>query len=226
MYFRACFKKHKKHKNWCKYDYLAKNSHMYHTVAFLSLKNWKNDIALHSRFPASFDPDEKCIQLTSPCFTIEKLDFLCFCSYFWRSRYHGRLWSLGMECLVILFGDLWQRNFNEDQKFLTGGQGPNVGLWHANGPKRNVLSSRFSMWRYFIPWDGIYEYTELDNCGPAKRNHPIWQPTTTYNEEMKQWYNRMRRNLDCRAILPIFLNLCRECRYLNFRAKYFEKIGR
>ena len=73
------------------------------------------------------------------------LKYCCYyhCRYIWRSRNGARrrLRDFWMECMVILFSDLWQRNFNEDPKFSSRGKGPNVGMWQANGAEGNVFST-------------------------------------------------------------------------------------
>ena len=88
-----------------------------------------------------------------------------YCRYIWRSRNGARrrLWGFWMECMVILFSDLWQRNFNEDPKFSSRGKGPNVGMWQANGAEGNVFSTYSPMRRsnnviHYLKMESTFEF--------------------------------------------------------------------
>ena len=66
------------------------------------------------------------------------------------------VWGLRMEWLVIVFCDLRQRNFNENQVFSHAGKSANAGMWQANGPKGNVLGLCQPLRRYVLVSEAAY----------------------------------------------------------------------
>ena len=84
------------------------------------------------------------------CLQLQTSFFLFFFSHIRGQQCDTWVWGLRMEWLVIVFCDLRQRNFNENQVFSHAGKSANAGMWQANGPKGNVLGLCQPLWRYVL----------------------------------------------------------------------------
>ena len=89
------------------------------------------------------------------------LTIINFFLWFFFSHIRGQqcdtwVWGLRVEWVVIVFRDLRQRNFNENQVFSHAGKSANAGMWQANGPKGNVLGLCQPLRRYVLVSEAAY----------------------------------------------------------------------
>lgn len=70
-----------------------------------------------------------------------------------KARYYQTLqmWFPIQGCLVRLFCYLWQRHFDEDQKFCSFWQSQNVGLWQATHSEGDVFCKHTTLWWWVMP---------------------------------------------------------------------------
>ena len=126
-------------------SYDMESLHMYYFVCIL---------CLHIKIKCPYNL--RSLIHKNSCLLLKTSIFDFFFSHIRGQQCDARVWGLRVERLVIVFRDLRQRNFNENQVFSHAGKSANAGMWQANGPKGNVLGLCQPLRRYVLVSEAAY----------------------------------------------------------------------